>query len=94
MKASQRQIAVALHYDLERSAAPQVIAKGWGHVAEEIRKLAAAHGVPVRQDGDLAQTLGKLDVGELIPEELYGAVAEVLAFLYRTNQMAGQRKGR
>ena len=92
MKASPRQVAVALHYDPERSAAPQVIAKGWGHFAEEIRKLAAEHGVPVRQDGDLAATLSKLDVGELIPEELYGAVAEVLAFLYRTNQMAGQRR--
>ncbi len=94
MKASQRQVAVALHYDPERLVAPQVIAKGWGHVAEEIKRLAAAHGVPMKQDEDLVTTLSKLEVGELIPEELYGAVAEVLAFLYRTNQLAGQRKGR
>ena len=95
MKASKRQLAVALHYDLERSPAPQVLAKGWGHRAEEIRRLAEAHGVPVRRDDDLAAVLSKLDVGALIPPELYGAVAEILAFLYRTNQLAAQRmKGR
>lgn len=88
---SKRQVAVALHYDLEHAAAPRVVAKGWGLMAEEIRRLAEAHAVPVRKDEDLAQVLGKLDVGELIPPELYGAVAEVLAFLYRTNQMAAQR---
>ena len=92
MNASKRQVAVALHYDLERSPAPQVMAKGWGFRAEEILKLAGAHGVPVRQDDDLAQVLSKLDVGALIPPELYHAVAEILAFLYRTNQLAAQRR--
>ncbi len=92
MSSSKRQLAVALHYELDRSPAPQVVAKGWGLRAEEIRKLAEAHGVPVRQDEDLAGALAKLDVGALIPPELYAAVAEVLAFLYRANQLAVQRR--
>ena len=93
-ESSRRQVAVALQYDLEKSPAPQVLAKGWGHRAEEIRRLAEAHGVPMRRDDDLVQVLAKLDVGALIPPELYGAVAEILAFLYRTNQLAAQRAGR
>lgn len=92
MKASRRQLAVALHYDLEASDAPQVVAKGWGLMAEEMRRLAEAHGVPLKRDEALAQALGRLDVGALIPPELYQAVAEVLAYLWRTNQMAGQRR--
>ena len=88
---SARQLAIALGYDLEGDAAPQVLAKGHGFRAEDILRMAAAHGVPVRQDGDLAQTLSALDVGALIPPELYAAVAEVLAFLYRMNQLASQR---
>ena len=91
MSASRRQLAVALSYDFERSAAPQVVAKGWGLMADEIRRLAEFHGVPVKRDDDLAHALGGLEVGALIPPELYRAVAEVLAFLYRTNQLASQR---
>ena len=91
MTASKRQVAVALGYDDEKPA-PQVLSKGWGFKAEDILRLAEAHGVPVRRDADLAQTLSALEVGALIPPELYAAVAEVLAFLYRMNQLAAQRK--
>ena len=86
-------MAVALGYDEEVAALPQVMAKGWGFKAEDILRLAEAHGVPIRRDSDLVQTLSALDVGALIPPELYAAVAEVLAFLYRMNQLASQRKG-
>ena len=91
MSASKRQVAVALGYDEEKSA-PQILSKGWGYRAEDILHTAREHGVPVRRDSDLAQTLSVLEVGALIPPELYAAVAEVLAFLYRMNQLASQRK--
>ena len=89
--ASRRQVAVALGYDEAGPGVPQVLAKGYGFRAEDILRLAEAHSVPVRRDDDLAQTLSALDVGALIPPELYAAVAEVLAFLYRMNQLASQR---
>ena len=88
---SRRQVAVALGYD-EQKPAPQVLAKGFGFKAADILRLAEAHGVPVKQDADLAGTLSALEVGALIPPELYAAVAEVLAFLYRINQLASQRR--
>jgi type III secretion system FlhB-like substrate exporter len=48
--------------------------------------LAKEQGIPVREDADLAQSLAQLDLGDLIPAELYPAVAEVLAFIYRQNK--------
>lgn len=89
----RRQVAVALRYDLDGAAVPQVVAKGWGLMAGEVLRLAEAHGVPVRRDGDLAQALGRLEVGALIPPELYRAVAEVLAFLWRMNKLAAGSQG-
>ncbi|MFH1022654.1 MAG: EscU/YscU/HrcU family type III secretion system export apparatus switch protein [Planctomycetota bacterium] len=85
---SERQVAVALAYDAD-SPAPHVAAKGWGEMAREILRVAEAHGVPVREDRDLAAVLSKLSLGQQIPEELYRAVAEVLAFIYRMNNKAG-----
>ena len=80
-----RQLAVALGYDVDRNSAPKVLAKGAGHVAERILELAKEHDIPIRQDADLVQALAKLDLGEAIPKELYPAVAEVLAYVYRMN---------
>lgn len=82
---SQRQLAVALRYDEDREASPRVIAKGAGQVAKRIVELAEASEIPVRDDPDLVQSLAKLDLGALIPSELYPAVAEVLAYVYRMN---------
>lgn len=81
----RRQMAVALRYEIGGMPAPQVTAKGWGDVAQRIEETARAHNVPVRQDPDLAQVLIQLDLGSYIPEELYGAVVEVLSFVYRLN---------
>jgi flagellar biosynthetic protein FlhB len=76
--------AVALKYDAEKSA-PQVIAKGSDLIAKRIRELAADSGVPVISDPPLARSLhATVEVGQLIPEELYQAVAGLLAFVYRT----------
>lgn len=83
---SKRQLAVALRYNEDKEAAPRVLAKGQGNVADKILDIAREQGIPIRDDPDLVEALAKLDVGSLIPAELYPAVAEVLAFVYRQNQ--------
>ena len=79
-------IAVALDYRPGEHRAPKVVASGRGAVAESILALAFAHGVKVREDGDLAELLTAVDVGEDIPIEAFLAVAEVLSYVYRANQ--------
>jgi flagellar biosynthesis protein FlhB len=77
--------SVALRYDTGRGDAPEVVAKGKGIIALRIRELAAEHGVPVIPDPPLARGLyASVEIGHLIPEEFFGAVAAVLAFVYRT----------
>jgi flagellar biosynthesis protein FlhB len=81
--------AVALKYD-GTSAAPEVVAKGQDLVALRIRELAAEHGVPIVPDPPLARSLhASVEVGQQIPEELFQAVAQVLAYVYRA---AGRRR--
>jgi flagellar biosynthesis protein len=87
-----RQVAVALGYEPGEKRAPEVLAKGFGAAAEHILELAKEHGIPVRQDVDLAEILSKLDVGSQIPDELYDAVAQVLAFIYRMNSSLGGKR--
>jgi flagellar biosynthetic protein FlhB len=80
--------SVALRYSSE-ALAPVVVAKGQDHVALRIRKLAAEHGVMVVPNPPLARTLhASVDVGKMIPEDLYQAVAELLAYVYRVNSRA------
>jgi flagellar biosynthetic protein FlhB len=75
--------AVALRYDGTRTA-PEVVAKGMDHVALRIREAAKAAGVPIVPDPPLARSLhASVEIGHLIPEELFHAVAQVLAFVYR-----------
>ena len=77
-------LAVALKYDTTTMGAPMVVAKGAGFVAERIRELARHHGVPVVEHKFVARTLFKLvEIGKEVPNELYRAVAEILAFVYR-----------
>lgn len=80
-----RRKAVALRYDKNAGAAPKVTAKGAGSVAERIIALAREHGIPIREDSDLAEVLSFLKLNQEIPPETYTAVAEILAFIYRTN---------
>lgn len=76
--------AVALKYD-PATAAPMVVAKGMDLVAKTIRELASEHGVMLVPDPPLARALhASVEVGDTIPEEMYEAVAAVLAFVYRT----------
>ncbi len=77
--------AVALKYDRKKDNAPRVIAKGRGEIAEKIIEVAKAHNVPSYEDKNLIQILEALDLETEIPPELYRAVAEVLAFIYRLN---------
>ncbi len=78
-----RRKAVALRYEAEKDAAPCVVAKGAGHLADRIVELAREHGVPVQEDRDLTALLAQLDLNTRIPTELYRAVAEILAFVSR-----------
>ena len=73
-------IAVALNYDEE--TAPVVTAKGRGDVAEHILAVAKAHNVPLEENPELVNVLVELELGTEIPEALYLAVAEVIAFAY------------
>jgi flagellar biosynthetic protein FlhB len=63
--------------------APQIIAKGADHVAFKIREIAREHKIPVMENKPLARALYKQEIGEQVPEELFTAVAEVLAYVYR-----------
>lgn len=78
-------IAVALRYEPDGKFAPRVVASGKGEIAEQILNLAFAAGVKVREDADLAQLLGAVDIDSEIPVEAFVAVAEILAYVYRAN---------
>ncbi|HEY7933603.1 MAG TPA: EscU/YscU/HrcU family type III secretion system export apparatus switch protein [Solirubrobacteraceae bacterium] len=75
--------AVALRYDGSRTA-PEVLAKGQDLIAAQIKRVAIEHDVPVISDPPLARALHRAtEIGQVIPQELYAAVAQVLAFVYR-----------
>jgi len=78
------ELAIALKYEAGRMEAPMVVAKGAGVIAEKIRQIARKHSVPVIEDKPLAQSLYRLvEVGQIIPENLFQAVAEIFAHVYR-----------
>ena len=81
-------VAVALRYDRAKDPAPRVAAKGRGPIAEQIIKVAEAHGITIREDANLVEILEKLDIDTVIPLEAYAAVAEILNFVYKTNALA------
>ena len=73
-------LAIALHYDGQST--PRITAKGGGELAERILTLAAEHQVPLQEDPELAALLAQIPLGDEIPESLYRAVAEVIAFAF------------
>jgi flagellar biosynthetic protein FlhB len=76
-------IAVALAYEADMPS-PKIVAMGADLVAEKIRKIATEHGIPLVENKPLARTIYKtLKIGQFIPRELFNAVAEVLAYVYR-----------
>ncbi|WP_274361500.1 EscU/YscU/HrcU family type III secretion system export apparatus switch protein [Paenibacillus thermotolerans] len=78
--------AVALSYTPETNAAPVIVAKGKGAVAERIMTTAKEHGVPVQEDASLVEVLSQLDIEQEIPPELYKLVAEIMSFVYRADR--------
>ncbi|MCU7843142.1 MAG: EscU/YscU/HrcU family type III secretion system export apparatus switch protein [Candidatus Thiodiazotropha sp. (ex Monitilora ramsayi)] len=76
----QPDLAIALNYDGENT--PRLTAKGRDELAQRILSLAKEHDVPLHEDAELAALLSQIPLGEEIPESLYRAVAEVIAFAY------------
>ncbi|MBT2970699.1 MAG: flagellar protein FhlB [gamma proteobacterium symbiont of Ctena orbiculata] len=79
-QAKESDLAIALKYDGEN--APRLTAKGRGDLADRILALAEEHEVPLHEDAELAALLSQIPLGDEIPESLYRAVAEVIAFAY------------
>ena len=79
--------AVAIKYDEQKSHAPIVIAKGVDNIALQIKKIARENSVHIVQNPPLARSLyAEVDIDKPIPEALFGAVAEVLAYVYKMNR--------
>ncbi len=88
---TEKKTAVALSYE-EGDKAPKILATGKGYVAEKIIEVAKEENVPVHKDEKLAGTLSKLEIGDYIPKELYGVVAEILVFVDRVEGV--KKRGR
>lgn len=82
--------AVALKYDMQKDSAPRVVAKGKGHTAEHILEAAQKSSVPVYQNKTLVNMLMALDIDREIPPELYKAIAEVMAYVYKMDKAKGR----
>ena len=77
---TEQRLAVALEYDGDN--APTVTAKGFGEIADKIMAIAKQQGIHLHEDNGLVEILAQINLGEEIPEDLYRAVAEVIAFAY------------
>lgn len=93
MEEKKRKIkqAIALEYNPEEEA-PKVIATGKGALAERILEKAKEANVPVHEDAKLADTLSRLEIGDMIPPELYEVVAEILVFVDAMDKIKGKMK--
>lgn len=83
--------AIALEYDPSDDA-PKVIATGRGVLAERIIERAKESDVPIHRDDKLADTLSRLEIGDMIPPELYEVVAEILVFVDSMDKLKGKMK--
>lgn len=83
--------AIALSYDGQEEA-PKVIASGRGILAEKIIEKAKEVDVPIHRDDKLADTLSRLEIGDMIPPELYEVVAEILVFVDAMDKLKGKMK--
>ena len=84
--------AVALSYDPNEDGAPKVVASGKGALADKIIEKAKENKVPVHVDDKLADTLSRLEIGEMIPPELYEVVAEILVFVDAMDKIKAKDK--
>jgi len=76
-------LAIALQHELGKSKVPKVVASGSGYAAQKIIDLAHENNITVQKDEHLATMLSDVEVNSFVPEDLYEAVAKVLAFIYR-----------
>lgn len=83
--------AIALEYNPDEEA-PKVIATGKGALAERILEKAKEADVPIHRDDRLADTLSRLEIGDMIPPELYEVVAEILVFVDAMDKIRGKIK--
>ena len=90
-KELERKTAVALSYEAGDTA-PKILATGKGYVAEKMIEVAKQENVPLHKDTKLAETLSRLEIGDYIPKELYGVVAEILVFVDRVEGV--KKRGR
>ena len=88
----KRKVSVALEY-VPGEEAPKIIASGKGVLAEKIIERAMEADVPVYEDSKLANTLSNLEIGDMIPPELYTVVAEILVFVDKTDKLRGKIHG-
>ena len=86
MARKKKDKAVALKYDKEKSAVPEVTAKGYNELAERIVRRAKEANVPVVEDVALVSALLSIEIGDSVPENLYRAVAKVLTFLCKLDR--------
>ncbi|MCK8059069.1 MULTISPECIES: EscU/YscU/HrcU family type III secretion system export apparatus switch protein [unclassified Fusibacter] len=77
----KERVAAALGYNRDSDQAPKLLAKGRGHIADKIIEIGQENDTPVYQDERLSKQLQHLEVGQMIPEDLYNVVAEVLVFI-------------
>jgi len=87
----EERTVVALRYDIEKDAAPVILAAGRGKMAEDIMDMAEENSIPFYEDKGLADLLLKLEIDTEVPPELFVLVAEVLAFVFKLEQMSDKR---
>ena len=79
--------AVALSYDKDVDNAPRVKAKGEGYIAEKIIQKALEEGIPLKEDKKLVEFLSQIPLDHEIPPELYRAIAEIFAYIYKMSKV-------
>lgn len=90
---NKKKQAIALQYN-PGDEAPTIVASGMGIVADKIIEKAKESDVPLYEDSKLANTLSKLEIGDMIPPELYGVVAEILVFVDNLDRLKGKINGK
>ena len=83
--------AVALIYNNQKMAAPVVVAKGKGDIAQRIVEQAQKYDIPIQEDPSLVELLSQINLNQQIPEELFKVVAEVFAFIYRLDRQTTKK---
>lgn len=90
---NKKKQAIAIQYN-PGDEAPTIVASGMGIVADKIIEKAKESDVPLYEDSKLANTLSKLEIGDMIPPELYGVVAEILVFVDNLDRLKGKINGK